>query len=232
MTSKESNDIVIFVINLRKVHSMRVRNIPGVEDLLLKDPHYIKETAISPGGWQQFFNNSNPIHIEIGMGKGKFLTALAEANPEINYIGIEKSKELLWKVCKTLGEQQVKNFALANVRAENIASFFQPGEIQCIYLNFSDPWPKVRHEKRRLTHLHFLNQYRQILSADGQIHFKTDGPGLFEFTLEQLEKAGYTPIEITYDLHRLRPQGVVMTEYEMKFVSQGKVIHRVIAAVK
>ncbi|GAB6086587.1 tRNA (guanosine(46)-N7)-methyltransferase TrmB [Alkaliphilus crotonatoxidans] len=208
---------------------MRVRNIPGVEALLGQCPYFFKEGSPSPGKWNKLFRNPHPIHIEIGMGKGRFLTTLAVDHVEINYIGIEKSKELLWKVCKSLEEAQLKNLMLVNLKAENIASYFALGEVERIYLNFSDPWPKARHEKRRLTHLHFLKQYRSILSDKGEIHFKTDGLDLFEFTLDQLDKAGFTPLEVTYDLHRLYPQGVVMTEYEMKFRSQGKTIKRVIA---
>lgn len=211
---------------------MRVRNIPNVESLLEQDIHYIKQMTIAPGEWHSLFNNQHPIHIEIGMGKGRFLTTLALENPEVNYIGIEKSKELLWKVCKSLEKHSLQNIRIMNLKAENINEVFSAGEIKRIYLNFSDPWPKARHEKRRLTHLDFLNQYRTILTEDGEIHFKTDGLELFEFSLGEFKRAGFSLIEVDYDLHNSKPEGLVMTEYEMKFTAQGKPIYRAIASVK
>lgn len=210
---------------------MRVRNIPNVEALLQGQERYIEHPEIYKGKWQGVFQNQNPLHIEIGMGKGRFLSTLAEEHPHINYLGIEKSQELIWKALKGMEGRSFNNIRLTYLMAEHLTQVFEPGEVERIYLNFSDPWPKARHEKRRLTHLRFLEQYRLILSPGGELHMKTDDPALFEFTLESLEKAKYQIHEVIRDLHRVNPQGVVMTEYEARFIAQGKAIHRVIASI-
>ena len=212
---------------------MRVRNIAGVEELLKSNNYYIDLNEKIAINWELVFGNKNPIHLEIGMGKGKFLTTLATENPEVNYVGIEKSKELLWKVCKLLEGTGLKNIRIINQKAEELQETFGQGEIERIYLNFSDPWPKARHDKRRLTHRGFLQKYKEILKIEGEIHFKTDSLSLFEFSLEEFkEYKGLVLKEVTYDLHKEEPLDNVMTEYEEKFVSMGKPIYKYIAQVE
>ncbi|WP_026478062.1 tRNA (guanosine(46)-N7)-methyltransferase TrmB [Alkaliphilus transvaalensis] len=212
---------------------MRVRNIPGVEELLKTSSNYIDLTNNVSVKWNEIFQNEQPIHIEIGMGKGQFLTTLAEKNPTINYVGIEKSKELLWKVCKLLEGKGINNIRIINQKAEELDNVFRVGEIEGIYLNFSDPWPKARHDKRRLTHRGFLKKYQGLLKENGEIHFKTDSLSLFEFSLEEFKNTKeFELIEVNYDLHKTPPIDNVMTEYEEKFVKMGKPIYKCIAKVK
>ncbi|KAB3530258.1 tRNA (guanosine(46)-N7)-methyltransferase TrmB [Alkaliphilus serpentinus] len=204
---------------------MRVRNIPGVDNLLREFSFFVDSTK-SKGSFRKRFNNENPIHIEIGMGKGKFIMTLAEKNPHINYVGIEKSGELLYKAAREVEEKGLNNLLLTKAIAEEIEDFFLVGEIQRIYLNFSDPWPKKRHEKRRLTHSSLLVKYKKILPPKGEIHFKTDGLELFEFTLDEMRRCGLKLMEVIYDLHKEKDLENIMTEYEEKFFRMGKAIYK------
>ena len=177
------------------------------------------------------FGNDNPIRIEIGMGKGKFITTLAMENPDINYIGIEKYSSVLIRAIERCEEIEVPNLRFIRMEAEYICDVFEKGEVDRIYLNFSDPWPKDRHAKRRLTSKQFFERYDVILKKDGIVEFKTDNDLLFQFSLEQVPEAGWELIEQTLDLHndeRLM-QGNVMTEYESKFSQMGNPIHKLIA---
>ncbi|SCY66684.1 tRNA (guanosine(46)-N7)-methyltransferase TrmB [Alkaliphilus peptidifermentans] len=209
---------------------MRVRNIPGVEELLKNSSYFVNDHYNKINKWRSFFKNDNKIHIEIGMGKGKFLVTLAKNNTDINYIGIEKSKELLYKVAKEIEDSNLNNLCIINIKAEDIIEVFGPGEIDRIYLNFSDPWPKKRHGKRRLTHGDFLEKYWQILKQGGEIHFKTDSLDLFEFSLEEIRTSRFSVSNIYYDLHKEANISNVLTEYEEKFVNLGKTIYKYIAA--
>lgn len=205
---------------------MRVRNIPGVDEMLQEYSFYVKPTEDLRGNWTRLFKNDNPIHIEIGIGKGQFLMTLAEKNPHINYVGIEKSGELLYKVARELADKSLKNVIITKIIAEDIDIIFGDGEIHRLYLNFSDPWPKKRHEKRRLTYRSLLKKYLRILVEKGEIQFKTDGIELFEFTLEEMKASGLYMKEISYNLHEEAGIENVMTEYEEKFVKAGKIIFR------
>ena len=172
------------------------------------------------------FGNDNPVRIEIGMGKGRFISTLAAQNPDINYVGIEKYSSVLLRAVQKLEEEELPNVRLIRMDAEDLENVFAQGELDRIYLNFSDPWPKDRHAKRRLESRQFLARYNQILKKDGTIEFKTDNRALFDFALEEVEAAGWTLKEKTFDLHadaRLN-EGNVMTEYEERFSAQGNPI--------
>jgi tRNA (guanine-N7-)-methyltransferase len=179
-----------------------------------------------PGTWHERFGNDNPIRIEIGMGKGQFIHALAAQNPDVNYIGIEKYSAVLLRAVQKMEADPKPNLMFLRLDAETIDSVFAQGEVDRIYLNFSDPWPKDRHAKRRLPSREFLARYDKILKKDGVIEFKTDNRPLFDFAVEELEPAGWTADYITYDLHNDADLmvGNVMTEYEEKFSAAGNPI--------
>ena len=210
---------------------MRLRNVPGSREAIADNNMAINEPTELKGKWKEEFGNDNPIRIEIGMGKGKFITTLAMENPDINYIGIEKYSSVLIRAIERCEEIEVSNLRFIRMEAEYICDVFEKGEVDRIYLNFSDPWPKDRHAKRRLTSKQFFERYDVILKKDGIVAFKTDNDLLFQFSLEQVPEAGWELIEQTWDLHndeRLM-QGNVMTEYESKFSQMGNPIHKLIA---
>ena len=210
---------------------MRLRNVPGSREAIADNDMAINEPTELKGKWKEEFGNDNPIRIEIGMGKGKFITTLAMENPDINYIGIEKYSSVLIRAIERCEEIEVPNLRFIRMEAEYICDVFEKGEVDRIYLNFSDPWPKDRHAKRRLTSKQFFERYDVILKKDGIVEFKTDNDLLFRFSLEQVPEAGWELIEQTWDLHndeRLM-QGNVMTEYESKFSQMGNPIHKLIA---
>lgn len=210
---------------------MRLRNVPGSREAIADNNMAINEPTELKGKWKEEFGNDNPIRIEIGMGKGKFITTLAMENPDINYIGIEKYSSVLIRAIERCEEIEVPNLRFIRMEAEYICDVFEKGEVDRIYLNFSDPWPKDRHAKRRLTSKQFFERYDVILKKDGIVEFKTDNDLLFQFSLEQVPEAGWKLIEQTWDLHndeRLM-QGNVMTEYESKFSQMGNPIHKLIA---
>lgn len=209
---------------------MRLRNISGSREQVAESRFVVQEPECHKGAWREFFGNEHPLHIEIGTGKGKFLTALSTLNPDINYLGIEKYSSVLLRALQKREEmEECRNLYFLRFDAEEILNLFDRGEVARIYLNFSDPWPKDRHAKRRLTSKEYLKRYDQFLAADGAVIFKSDNRGLFDFTLEQAKEAGWRTSEITYDLHRSEYiQGNIMTEYEEKFSALGNPIHRVI----
>lgn len=194
--------------------------------MIAENPYCILEENPQKGHWADIFGNDNPIHIEVGMGKGRFLMTLAHQNPHINYIGIEKYSSVLIRALEKMEEDPLPNIRFIRMDAEKLTDMFDKWEIARIYLNFSDPWPKDRHAKRRLESRQFLARYDQILKKDGTIEFKTDNRALFDFALEEVEAAGWTLKEKTFDLHadaRLN-EGNVMTEYEERFSAQGNPI--------
>ncbi len=206
---------------------MRLRNVTGSREAIAANDFVVHAPEKFKGKWNEYFGNDNPIHIEIGMGKGKFLIRLASENPDINYIGIEKYSSVLIRAVEKRKELDMGNLCLIRFDAEYINDIFDENEIARIYLNFSDPWPKDRHAKRRLTSVEFLSRYDKFLTADGEVIFKTDNRALFEFSLEQVEISGWNLRNYTYDLHHSEyAAGNIMTEYEEKFSTMGNSIHR------
>ncbi len=207
---------------------MRLRNITGSREVIAQSPFVVPEAELfdCPGTWQKIFGNGNPIRIEIGMGKGKFIHTMAREHPEINFIGIEKYSSVLLRAIQKMEEEELPNLKFIRMDAEDIARVFAPGEVDRIYLNFSDPWPKDRHAKRRLPSREFLARYDVILKKDGILEFKTDNRDLFDFAVDELEPAGWHAEAVTYDLHRdaRLMEGNVMTEYEEKFSAMGNPI--------
>ena len=175
----------------------------------------------------EIFGNDHPVHIEIGAGKGDFITTLAKQNPAINYIAFEKCADVI-AIAATKAEG-IPNLRFANLDAELLDRMFAPGSIQRIYLNFSDPWPKGRHRKKRLTHKSFLKKYETVLTKDGEIHMKTDNVRLFRFTLLETKEYGMEWLLLTFDLHKEHPEGNIMTEYATRFSQMGYPIQKLIA---
>ena len=211
---------------------MRLRNIPRAESVLEACKEVVKNPESLCGHWNQKFQNERPLHIEIGMGKGQFLLTLAAENPQINYVGIERYSSVLLRAVEKFQELETEGKAPANIRficmdANDLPTVFAPAEVSRIYLNFSDPWPKDRHAKRRLTSHEFLARYEKILKKDGTLEFKTDNKDLFDYSLEEMKNAeGWELTAFTYDLHHdvVLSEGNVMTEYEEKFSSIGNPI--------
>ena len=210
---------------------MRLRNVPGSRDMITESPYTIKNETEQKGKWHEVFGNSNPIHIEIGMGKGKFLLAMAQKNPDINYIGIERYSSVLLRALQKMEIEPLPNIRFLCMDASIITEVFDEEEVAKIYLNFSDPWPKERHAKRRLTSRQFFERYDKILAGNGVVEFKTDNDDLFAFSMEEVAEAGWTLDAHTFDLHHdpVLNEGNVMTEYEEKFSSLGHPIHKLIA---
>lgn len=210
---------------------MRLRNVPGAREVMVENQYVFTEPEGMKGTWSEVFNNDNPVRIEIGMGKGRFVSTLAQLNPDINYIGIEKYSSVLLRAVEKQDELNLPNLRFIRMDAEAITEVFDRGEVDRIYLNFSDPWPKDRHAKRRLTSRQFFERYNIILKKDGQVEFKTDNRPLFDFSVEEVKEAGWQLRAVTYDLHNDAKlcEGNVMTEYEERFSAAGNPICKLIA---
>lgn len=212
---------------------MRLRNIPGAGEVIDNSPHCIKEPVELKGKWHDFLGNNNPIHIEVGMGKGRFLMDLARLHPEINYIGIERYTSVLLRAVQKMQEDELPNVHFLCIDAATLPDIFDRNEVDRIYLNFSDPWPKDRHARRRLTSSEFLARYDLFLAPDGRIEFKTDNQDLFTFSLEEIESSDKWHLDAsTRDLHHdaAMNEGNIMTEYEEKFSAVGNPICKLIAS--
>lgn len=212
---------------------MRLRNIPGADEVVSNSSFCIQNPSAQKGNWKNIFENTNPIHIEIGMGKGRFLMDLAALNPNINYIGIERYTSVLLRAVQKIQENPLPNIRFLCVDAATLPEIFAPEEVDRIYLNFSDPWPKDRHARRRLTSTDFLNLYNLFLAKNGRLEFKTDNRDLFEFSIEEIENSPIWKLDVkTYDLHNdpMLNFGNIMTEYEEKFSSKGNPICKLIAS--
>jgi len=209
---------------------MRLRNITGADEVIAKSEYVIKDEKANKGKWNTVFQNKGPLHIEVGMGKGRFLMELATRNPDINYVGIERYTSVLLRAVQKMEENPLPNLLFICMDAAEIAEVFESEEVDKIYLNFSDPWPKDRHAKRRLPSRQFLARFDQILKRDGVIEFKTDNRGLFDFAVEEVEPAGWKINGISYDLHHdeKMSEGNIMTEYEEKFSAKGNPIYKYI----
>lgn len=208
---------------------MRLRNVKGSKEFIDASPYVVHEPEAYKGIWREkLFNNRNPLHIEIGMGKGQFIHQLAEKNPDINYIGIEMYSSVLYRALERREQTELNNLFFIRFDAKYLLDIFDQEEVDRIYLNFSDPWPKDRHAKRRLTSPNFLSLYHIILARKGYIQFKTDNRPLFDFSVESVEESNLWHIdELTYDLHNSEfLPGNIMTEYESRFVAEGKPICR------
>ncbi len=210
---------------------MRLRNVPGADDALAASPLVIKNEESARGKWGEVFGNSNPIEIEIGMGKGQFIIEMARRNPDVNFIGIEKFSSVLVRALEKMEkEPEITNLRFIRMDAEIAPNVFAEDEVANIYLNFSDPWPKDRHAKRRLTSKQFFARYDKFLAKDGRVIFKTDNRGLFDFSLEQVPEAGWVLEGHTFDLaNSSYAEGNVMTEYEAKFTALGQPINKLVA---
>lgn len=212
---------------------MRLRNIPGSKEAVAESIYTIDEPEKYKGSFSDTFFQGKPLRIEIGMGKGRFITQLAERDPDHGYLGIEMYSSVILRGIQKLEamEEVPENLKLLCMDARDLDQVFGENEIDRIYLNFSDPWPRNRHAKRRLTHHRFLNMYHKVLRDDGLIEFKTDNRDLFDFSLEEIEETlGWEIVKKTYDLHN-DPEmnaGNIMTEYEEKFSSKGNPICKVI----
>ena len=206
---------------------MRLKKVKNAKEMVQNSSYYVENPLEIKGKWDDLFERKQPIHIEIGMGKGKFIINMAKKYPDINFIGIEKYDSVLVKAIKQLDEldEKLSNLKLLLFDAENISEVFEK-EIELIYLNFSDPWPKSKHEKRRLTSNTYLRKYDSLFKNEKRIIQKTDNRTFFDFSLQSIEEYGYTIDEVTYDLYSLNDSDNVPTEYEEKFNSIGTPINR------
>ncbi|MDR2465251.1 MAG: tRNA (guanosine(46)-N7)-methyltransferase TrmB [Streptococcaceae bacterium] len=207
---------------------MRVRKRKGAEEYIESNPEWVVlEPDAWRGKWHERFKNNHPIHIEVGSGKGRFITEMAKAHPEINYIGIDIQLSVISYALDRVVDTNIENVQLLRVDGSDLTNYFEDGEVDLIYLNFSDPWPKSKHEKRRLTYESFLKTFEKILRPTGELHFKTDNQGLFEYSLASFSKYGMQINQVWLDLHTSNYEGNVMTEYEEKFSNKGQRIYRV-----
>ena len=211
---------------------MRLRNIPGAKDAILECDWVIDEPERFKGKWESVFGEKRPLFLEVGMGKGRFLMDMARLHPDRNFVGIEMYDSVLLRAVQKREqlEEDLPNLYFIRMDARNLPDVFEKGEVDKIYLNFSDPWPKERHAKRRLTSRRFLERYDKILAPEGTVEFKTDNRPLFEFSLEEVKEAGWVLDASTFDLHHDAKlmEGNVMTEYEEKFSRAGNPIHKMI----
>ena len=207
---------------------MRLKNIKGASEKILKGKYFINNPSEYKGKWNKLFNNSNPIYIEIGMGKGKFIIKNAIENPNINYIGIEMYDSVILRAVEKTNDLELNNLYLIRMDARLINDIFNK-EIDLIYLNFSDPWPKVRHSMRRLSSRVFLEKYDKIFKGEKNIYLRTDNRDLFTFSLESFSQYGYVLHDINLNLHEIDQPDIITTEYEDKFVEAGLPIYQVVA---
>ncbi|QZY53998.1 tRNA (guanosine(46)-N7)-methyltransferase TrmB [Crassaminicella profunda] len=206
---------------------MRRRKKKGADEKLLSYTGYVlKDPGELKGKWNERFNNQNPIYLELGMGRGKFLTTLAKQHKDINFIGMEMKEEVLLKAVEKIHENPLENILFVWGDVTKILEYFEHEEIRRIFINFCDPWPKRRWAKRRLIHNRFLEMYKKLLSNQGEIHFKTDNEKLFEFSLNEFAGADLKLKNISLNLEESDFEGNVTTEYEEKFMQQGLKIYR------
>ncbi len=209
---------------------MRLRHIPGSEQAIAESSFVVSQPQQYRGRFGELFGNDHPLEIEVGMGKGRFIMELAALHPEVNYIGIERYSSVLLRALQKREELELPNICFMCEDAKELADIFAPQEVRRIYLNFSDPWPKDRHARRRLTSPEFMKVYDRILAKDGCVEFKTDNVGLFDYSLASIPEAGWRIEAFTRDLHHSEmAEGNVMTEYEMKFSALGNPICKLIA---
>lgn len=206
---------------------MRQRNIKNLQEKLEQNSGFlVREPETVKGRWAELFGNDNPIYLELGCGKGKFISRMAQDNPDRNYIAIEGQSNVALRALEKAQEGRLANLRIFIDYVHDLQDYFTEGELDGIYLNFSDPWPKARHAKRRLTHRNRLENYREVLSDEGTVEFKTDNDGLFDFTMEELEEGGFEILQQTRDLHKSGFSAAeITTEYEERFKDAGKNIN-------
>lgn len=204
---------------------LRLKNVKNASSIIKNSNYMVLNPKMYKSNWSKVFNNDNPIEIEIGMGKGDFIIGMAKQNPNINFIGIEMYDSVIVRAAQKLENEEIDNLRLIRMDANNINDVFEK-EIDKIYLNFSDPWPKQRHAKRRLTSHSFLEKYDYIFKGDKKIFQKTDNIDLFSYSIESLSTYGYTLKSVTMDLYNNMIDGNVQTEYEKKFNDNGVKICR------
>ncbi len=209
---------------------MRMRSIPDAADRIARSACHVANPTAMKGKWREHLHVSGPLHVEIGSGRGRFIITMASRHPEAGFVAIERFASVLAQMVGHIPEQSLTNLAVICMDAQILGECFAPGEIDLIHLNFSDPWSKVRYEKRRLTSRSFLDLYRMVLSEKGELHFKTDNADFFEYSLESFPQAGWKMDNITRDFHaEPLSEGNIMTEYEVKFSGLGHPIHRLTA---
>lgn len=209
---------------------MRLRHVRGGRSTLEAHPdHLILDPTPHRGRWREVFGNDRPLHLEIGMGKGQFVTGMARRNPEVNFLGMEKYDSVAVRALERHLEDPLPNVRMLRACATGLETFFEAGEVDRLYLNFSDPWPKKAHAKRRLTHVGFLERYQAILAPGRELHMKTDNRSLFEFSLTHLSQHQWRFLEVSLDLHAREPEDNVRTEYEEAFAAEGHPIYRLVA---
>jgi tRNA (guanine-N7-)-methyltransferase len=206
---------------------MRQRNKPWADEFIeSRTDVVIPEPKEKKGGWKALFGNDHPVHLEIGTGKGQFIVGMARRFPNINFIGIEIAKTIIVRAAQKVADAELTNVKLLHVNAEDLLEIFAENEVSQLYLNFSDPWPKNRHEKRRLTYHPFLKQYEQVLHPEGEVILKTDNQGFFEYSLVSFSQFDMKLKEVNLDLHEAGDPDNVMTEYEKRFSDKGQPIYR------
>lgn len=205
---------------------MRLRNVKGAKEVINSSDYIIDNYMDYKGNFKSLFGNDNPIHIEIGMGKGDFIIGMALSNPNINFVGIEKFDSVLVRAIQKIDDKDIPNLRLIRMDALHIDEAFSK-EIECIYLNFSDPWPKERHARRRLTSDVFLKKYDLLFKNNCNIIMKTDNRKLFEYSIMSFNNYGYSIDLLSLDLYKDDLNGNVQTEYEKKFVSNGNIIYKI-----
>ncbi|MCH4887260.1 tRNA (guanosine(46)-N7)-methyltransferase TrmB [Acidaminobacter sp. JC074] len=212
---------------------MRLRYVENAHQLIEDHPRLLSKPEQYKDSWQSLFNKEQPLYVEFGAGKGSFIINLAKQTPEANLLAFERNAKVVFKSIVKLEEESHDNFFIVCADVTNLKEIFPDHSVDRIYLNFSDPWPKDRHAKRRLTHRGFLEKYKEILKTGGEIHFKTDNDDLFAFSVEEFKENGWELLVVTTDLHNSEfVVGNVMTEYEEKFSSRGKNINKLIARYK
>jgi len=206
---------------------MRVRYNKNAEKILNENNTCVNNAVDLKGKWKKEFANDNPIYLEIGMGKGNFIINMAKAFPNVNFIGLERNRTILVKALKKIQEENIANIRIISNDAQKLLDIFKKSELDKIFLNFSDPWPKNKHLKRRLTYRTFLNLYDIILKKDSVIEFKTDNQILFEFTIMEICNTRHDMKSISLDLHKT-DEFNIMTEYEEKFSKKGNRIYKLV----
>ncbi|WP_027964209.1 tRNA (guanosine(46)-N7)-methyltransferase TrmB [Halalkalibacillus halophilus] len=209
---------------------MRLRNKPWADDYIKENDHVVEQRPFEQiGKWKTVFNNNQPLALEIGTGKGQFIKGMALQHPEVNFIGMERDKNVIVSAIEHLKDNNIRNARLIHQKAEDLRDLFAENEVDTLYLNFSDPWPKTRHAKRRLTFPSFLEQYQAVLKEEGEVILKSDNRKFFEYSIESFSAFGMLLKEVSVDLHNDEDEKNVMTEYEEKFASKGQPIYRCVA---